>query len=83
MHDHETGLYNFGIRFHHLECWIQKGIDQNKNTPSKYLKDKEKAVLNRLQKYRENYLNYLKDFDFPFDDNLSERDLRATKLNID
>ena len=34
---------------------IQKGINQNKNTPSKYLKDKEKAVLNRLQKYRENY----------------------------
>ena len=139
MHDHETGLYNFGIKSHHLECWIhlgrelkyfdeyiknswskelwefawnlnkkrkelveknitqftleeiieyenkyddiiQKGINQNKNTPSKYLKDKEKAVLKRLQKYRENYLNYLKDFDFPFDDNLSERDLRATKL---
>ena len=139
MHDHETGLYNFGIKSHHLECWIhlgrelkyfdeyiknswskelwkfawnlnkkrkellqnnntqftseeiieyekeydeiiQKGIKQNKNTPSKYLKDKEKAVLNRLIKYKENYLNYLKDFEFPFDDNLSERDLRATKL---
>ena len=139
MHDHETGLYNFGIKSHHLECWIhlgrelkyfdeyiknswskelwefawnlnkkrkellqnevtqftskeiieyekrydeiiQKGINQNKTTPSKYLKDKEKAVLNRLIKYKENYLNYLKDFDFPFDDNLSERDLRATKL---
>ena len=139
MHDHETGLYNFGIKSHHLECWIhlgrelkyfdeyiknswskelwkfawnlnkkrkellqnnntqftseeiieyekeydeiiQKGIKQNKNTPSKYLKDKERAVLNRLIKYKENYLNYLKDFEFPFDDNLSERDLRATKL---
>ena len=139
MHDHETGLYNFGIKSHHLECWIhlgrelkyfdeyiknswskelwdfawdlnkkrkgmqqnnitsftseeiikyekkydeiiQSGIEQNKNTPSKYLRDKEKAVLKRLQKYKENYLNYLKDFDFPFDDNLSERDLRATKL---
>ena len=139
MHDHETGLYNFGIKSHHLECWIhlgrelkyfdeyiknswskelwefawnlnkkrkellqnnitsftseeiieyekkydeiiQKGINQNKNTPSKYLRDKEKAVLNRIIKYKENYLNYLKDFDFPFDDNLSERDLRATKL---
>ena len=139
MHDHETGLYNFGIKSHHLACWIhlgrelkyfdeyiknswskelwkfawnlnkkrkellqnnntqftseeiieyekeydeiiQKGIKQNKNTPSKYLKDKERAVLNRLIKYKENYLNYLKDFEFPFDDNLSERDLRATKL---
>ena len=139
MHDHEVGLYNFGIKSHHLECWIhlgrelkyfdeyiknswskelwefawglnkkrkklkerniteftskklieyknkydeivQKGISQNKNTPSKYLKNKEKTVLNRLQKYKENYLNYLKNFDLPFDDNLSERDLRATKL---
>ena len=139
MHDHETGLYNFGIKSHHLECWIhlgrelkyfdeyiknscskelwefawklnkkrqelleknitqftseeiikyekkykeiiQNGINQNKNTPSKYLKDKEKAVLNRLIRYKENYLNYLKDFELPFDDNLSERDLRATKL---
>ena len=139
MHDHETGLYNFGIKSHHLECWIhlgrelkyfdeyiknswskelwefawnlnkkrkellrnnitqftseeiieyekkydeiiQKGIKENTNTQSKYLKDKEKAVLNRLEKYKENYLNYLKDFEFPFDDNLSERDLRATKL---
>lgn len=139
MHDNETGLYNFGIKSHHLECWIhlgrelkyfdeyiknswskelwefawninkkrkemlgnnithftpgeiieyenkydeiiQKGINQNKSTPSKYLKNKEKAVLNRLIKYKEKYLNYIKDFDFPFDDNLSERDLRATKL---
>ena len=110
MHDHETGLYNFGIKSHHLECWIHLGRElkyfdeyiknswskelwkfawnlnkkrkellQNKNTPSKYLKDKERAVLNRLIKYKENYLNYLKDFEFPFDDNLSERDLRATK----
>ena len=139
MHDHETGLYNFGIKSHHLECWIhlgrelkyldeyvknswskelwefawnlnkkrkelkqknitsftseeiieyekkydgiiQKGKKENKKTSSKYLRDKEKAVLNRLTKYKENYLNYVKDFDLPFDDNLSERDLRATKL---
>ena len=25
MHDHETGLYNFGIKSHHLECWIHLG----------------------------------------------------------
>ena len=139
MHDHETGLYNFGIKSHHLECWIhlgrelkyfdeyignswskelweyawninkkrkqlleknitqftsneiieyenkydeivQKGIKQNKKTPSKYLKDKEKPVLKRLLKYKENYLNYIKDFELPFDNNLSERDLRATKI---
>lgn len=25
MHDHDTGLYNFGIKSHHLECWIHLG----------------------------------------------------------
>lgn len=139
MHDHDTGMYNFGIRSHHLECWIhlgrelkyfdeyiknswakelwtfawdinkkrkeksennitcfsreeiieyerrydeivKNGITQNKNTPSKYLRDKEYTVLKRLGKYKENYLNYIYDFEFPFDDNLSERDLRPVKL---
>lgn len=139
MHDHETGLYNFGIKSHHLECWIhlgrelkyfdeyignewskelwafawdinkirkeklknnitcfsreeiieyekrydeiiKKGITQNKNTPSKYLRNKEKTVLKRLVKYKENYINYIYDFELPFDDNLSERDLRPVKI---
>lgn len=31
-------------------------------------------------KYKENYLNFLKDFELPFDDNLSERDLRVAKI---
>ena len=139
MHDHDTGVYNFGLKKQHLECWIhlgrelkyfseyiknswstelwelgwninkkreekrnnnimnftseelteyrnqydkivQKGIEQNNETKSKYLRDKEKAVLNRLVKYKENYLNYMEDFDLPFDDNLSERDLRPIKI---
>lgn len=25
MHDHDTGLYNFGIKSKHLECWIHLG----------------------------------------------------------
>lgn len=25
MHDHETGIYNFGIKSQHLECWIHLG----------------------------------------------------------
>ena len=135
MHDHDTGLYNFGIKSKHLECWIhlgrelkyfneyiknswskelwdfawninqkrksgniynfsteeieeyenkydeiiKKGMSENIKTPSKYLKNKEKAVLKRLKKYKRNYLNFLKDFELPFDDNLSERDLRPTK----
>ena len=139
MHDHDTGLYNFGIRRRHLECWIhlgrelkyfdeyiknswskelwnyawninkkrkenkeknimqftseeiieyeakydeivKKGFEENQKTKSKYLKAKEKAVLNRLEKYKINYINFIYDFDLPFDDNLSERDLRPIKI---
>lgn len=44
------------------------------------MKGKEKAVLKRLEKYKINYLIFLRDFDLPFDDNLSERNLRPTKI---
>ena len=30
-------------------------------------------------KYKENHLYFIKDFNIPFDDNLSERDLRVFK----
>ena len=139
MHDHDTGLYNFGIKSQHLECWIhlgrelkyfdeyiknewskelwnyawninkkrkeylenkitkftseeiieyekkydeivKKGIEQSKQTKSKYLKDKETAVLKRLEKYKINYLNFIHNLELPFDDNLSERDLRPIKI---
>lgn len=138
MHDHETGLYNFGIKSKHLECWIhlgrelkyfdeyiknswskelwnlawsinqkrkdylekgitkftdeeidefrvrydeiiEKGFRENKEVKSKYLRDKEKPVLKRLKKYKPNYINFIYDFELPFDDNLSERDLRPIK----
>ncbi|MEG2251397.1 MAG: transposase, partial [Bacilli bacterium] len=138
MHDHETGLYFFGIRDNHLECWIHLGRDllyfqeniesiwskqmwefgwnikikreelkekeiysfnkeeifeyekqydeilergfiENSKCTSKYFKSKEKSLLNRLVKYKTQYLNFIKDFSLPFDDNLSERDLRPTK----
>ena len=35
--------------------------------------------MKRLEKYKRNYLKFLRDFELPFDDNLSERDLRPTK----
>lgn len=138
MHDHDTGMYNFGIKSHHLECWIHlgrelkyfdeyiknswskefwefgwdinkkrkelleqnireftseeiieyenkydeivaRGFWQNEETKSKYLRNKEKAVLKRLKKYKTNYMNFIHDFELPFDDNLSERDLRPIK----
>ena len=35
--------------------------------------------MNRLEKYLENHLLFLKQFEVPFDNNMSERDLRKVK----
>ena len=42
-------------------------------------RDDEKKLLNRMEKYMENHLLFLHDFEVPFDDNMSERDLRKAK----
>lgn len=36
-------------------------------------------MYNRLIKYKQNHLYFIEDFNIPFDDNLSERDLRIFK----
>lgn len=138
VQDHDTSLYNFGIKNKHVECnvhlrrylknnteltqhnWslmmdkllieiksqkekyleedkykfseqeledylkrydkiLEIGYKENTESNSKYLKQEELAIINRLKKYKENHLLYAKDFKVPFDNNLSERDLRAIK----
>ncbi|MDO4285828.1 MAG: hypothetical protein Q4C60_10915 [Eubacteriales bacterium] len=37
----------------------------------------EKALLNRLEKYGCHHLLFIRDFSVPFDNNISERDLRS------
>lgn len=137
-HDHDTALYNFGLKEKHVECnvhlrrylksnteltkhewskemdkllleiknkkeeYIENGIknfskeevkeyshkydeilnlgyEENKTSNSKYLKKEEKAILNRLKKYKNSHLQYAYNFKLPFDNNLSERDLRPIK----
>lgn len=58
---------------------IADGRKENKSTAHKYARDDEKALLNRLEKYSHNHLLFLHDFTVPFDDNMSERDLRKAK----
>lgn len=58
---------------------LQKGRDENRTTTHKYAKQEEKALLNRMEKYSHNHLLFLHDFSVPFDDNISERDLRKAK----
>ena len=59
---------------------LKDGYNQNKKINSKYLRQEEQRLLNRLTKYKENHIMFLYDFSMPFDNNLSERDLRHVKI---
>ncbi|MGF0034702.1 IS66 family transposase [Bariatricus sp. SGI.154] len=58
---------------------LEAGKTENKTTAHKYAKQEEKTLLNRMEKYSHNHLLFLHDFAVPFDDNISERDLRKAK----
>lgn len=58
---------------------LKQGNEENKSTAHKYAKQDEAALLGRMKKYSHNHLLFLHDFSVPFDDNLSERDLRKAK----
>lgn len=58
---------------------IAQGYKENERTRYKYAREDEKRLLNRIVKYKKNHLLFLHDFRIPFDDNMSERDLRKAK----
>lgn len=58
---------------------IMKGRGENKRTSHGYAKSDEKALLNRMEKHAHNHLLFLHDFAVPFENNISERDLRKAK----
>ena len=59
--------------------YLREGREQNQKTEHEFAKKRETALLNRMEKYSENHLLFLHRFDVPFDDNMSERDLRKAK----
>ena len=58
---------------------LEKGYEQNKTTTHKYAKKDEHTLLNRLKKYRDNHLLFLKDSNVKFHNNASESLLRKCK----
>jgi hypothetical protein len=58
---------------------VKVGVEVSKATKSRFYQKEEKKLLNRLKKYRDNHLLFAENFAVPFDNNLSERDLRMIK----
>ena len=54
--------------------------EENKNIKSTYYKEKANKLYNRLKKYKNNHLYFIKDFEVDFDNNTSEQDLRFFKI---
>ena len=63
------------------EC-LEKGRAENKAEPEIYGADFERALINRIEKYRRNYFMWLEDFSLPTTNNLSERGLRGIKSHM-
>lgn len=72
----ESDLIGYSKRY---SDFLEQGIVENKATKGELAKSAEKTLLNRLKKYKENHLLFLYDFTVPFENNMSERDLRKCK----
>lgn len=72
----EDKLVQYEARYDEI---IADGREQNKKTKGRIAKKEERALLNRLEKYKKNHLLFLHNFKVPYSNNMSEKDLRICK----
>ena len=72
----------FPIIINKYDDIINKAKEINKKEYNSYLGQNEKTLINRLIKYKQNYLMWIIRFDVPFSNNLSERSLRSRKTKM-
>lgn len=65
-----------------LDQILLKGLEENEADSSPYYASKEKTLIYRIIEYRDNYIYWILDFDIPFTNNLSERNLRGIKSKM-
>ena len=67
--------------FQKLDTIIKKADEEYENDNSHYYEKDERRLINRMKNYRENYFHWVKDFEIPTTNNLSERSLRFVKTH--
>ena len=65
-----------------IDTNLLKGLEENENDPNPYYADKELTLIWRIMEYRDNYIYWIFDFNIPFTNNLSERNLRGIKSKM-
>ncbi|MEG0794824.1 MAG: IS66 family transposase [Bacilli bacterium] len=65
-----------------LEHNLLTGLNEYEENSKPYYVKKELTLIQRLMEYRDNYIYWILDFDLPFTNNLSERNLRGIKSKM-
>ena len=73
---------SFYLRLDEIQRLGWQEYEADKVRLEKYGASFERALLNRIEKYRANYFAWLEDFSLPTTNNLSERSLRAVKSKM-
>ena len=89
MGDHDTTLYSYGLKefdkdkikeyIDEIDSILKLSKKENKKISSNYYKTKSEQLYRRIKKYKKNHLYFIKNFEVPFDNNMSEQDLRIFK----
>ena len=65
-----------------IDTKLLKGLEENENDPNPYYAKNELTLIWRIMEYRDNYIYWIFDFNIPFTNNLSERNLRGVKTKM-
>ena len=63
-----------------LDQILLEADEQHKEASGRYYEDDERKLITRIKKYRDNHFRWVFDFNVPITNNLSERNLRGTKV---
>jgi transposase len=72
-------INNFDSQYEDI---LYNAIEENLTKKETHYDKKEKALINRILEYKDNYFIWMHDFSLPVDDNLSERGLRGAKTKM-